>query len=176
LPIELLSFTAKANRNDAVLNWQTGAGKDLSSFEIERSANGTDFSSINEVNANASSTGSLYHYVDQDAARVGLDVFYRLKIKYTNGQHTYSDVEQVKFSGVAQKIVMIPNPAKDKVTIQGAGDFKHLRVVDIHGKLVLEQPVTGNNQEIDISRLAAGAYTVQLVNGSRIESLKLIKE
>jgi hypothetical protein len=176
LPIELLSFTAKANKDDAVLNWQTGAGKDISSFEIERSADGTSFNTINEVGANSAGTSSLYHYVDKDAQRVGENLYYRLKMKYTSGQLAYSNIEQVKFSNMVEQIVMIPNPAKEKITILGAADFQQVRVVDILGKLVLQQAITGNSQEVNISRLAAGAYTVQLVNGSRIESLKLIKE
>jgi hypothetical protein len=124
----------------------------------------------------AKAGSSFYHYVDQNAARLGEEVYYRLMMKYADGQHAYSAMQQVKFSVQLQQVVLIPNPAKDRVTIQGAGYFKQLRVVDIHGKLVLERAVTSSNQEINISTLAAGAYTVQLVNGSRIESLKLIKE
>ncbi|MGB5071551.1 MAG: lamin tail domain-containing protein, partial [Flavobacteriales bacterium] len=49
LPIELISFTAKANGDHVDLAWATASEKDNDHFNVERSADALDFAPISEV-------------------------------------------------------------------------------------------------------------------------------
>jgi hypothetical protein len=176
LPVQLLSFTAKANKANAVLNWQTSREYNLRGFDIERSADGSSYTKVGEVPSKGTSEVNLYHYVDQDAASVGKLLHYRLKLVEKSGVSSYSASEMVKFNDNFRQIAVVPNPAKDKVMVKGISDFTHLRLIDISGKVVLEQRIHQDNEELFLTNLAAGTYTIQLIGESGTDAIKLIKE
>jgi hypothetical protein len=64
-------------------------------------------------------------------------------------------------------IVMYPNPATQKLSIQ-IGDTSELKVMlfDLLGRKVLSKVLYKNNSDIDVSNLAAGTYIVQMQNDS----------
>lgn len=62
-------------------------------------------------------------------------------------------------------IVVFPNPAQNIVTVkwQNRGKFKKISVADQHGRLILSQPVSPSQQEVNISlRLPDGTYLIIL--------------
>ena len=65
-----------------------------------------------------------------------------------------------------EKLKIFPNPAKDKLMLQGTAQLQRtsVNIIDIHGRAVLyyvHQP-NGNDIAIDISTLAPGIYILQL--------------
>jgi hypothetical protein len=72
-------------------------------------------------------------------------------------------------------IRVTPNPATNIIAVTGAAGYR-LGLYSATGLRVLTAEITRNEQTIDISQLAAGAYLIQLVNGSGGEqSFKLVK-
>jgi uncharacterized delta-60 repeat protein len=73
-----------------------------------------------------------------------------------------------------------PNPTNDLLTIQlDASAFTngHLRVVATDGGVVMEQRMSGPREVLDVQRLVAGAYTVELVGpGGDLMVERFIKE
>jgi hypothetical protein len=51
-----------------------------------------------------------------------------------------------------------------------------LQVMDVHGKIVMEQQMKRNTQSIDVSKLAAGNYVVKISNGSSVITSKFVKQ
>jgi hypothetical protein len=71
-------------------------------------------------------------------------------------------------------IKVTPNPAKDFINISGLSGGETLRISDIAGTLVLLSKIENTQQQIDISRLKAGIYIVQISKGGQTQSVKLI--
>ncbi len=73
---------------------------------------------------------------------------------------------------------MFPNPATEKVSIQGLDDktFDKIELTDASGKTIYTYEVNGNTMEINTSELNAGLYFVNVSNANGMETLKLIKE
>jgi hypothetical protein len=69
-------------------------------------------------------------------------------------------------------ISIFPNPTSDIVYIEG--NYSQLKVVvyDILGKQVMNKPITNN---IDVSQLEKGIYILQLSDGDRLTTQRIIK-
>lgn len=78
----------------------------------------------------------------------------------------------------SSKFKMFPNPASDKVSVQGLDNknFDRIELTDASGKTILTQDVNGNTMEINTSLLNAGLYFVNIYDANGMETLKLIKE
>jgi hypothetical protein len=67
---------------------------------------------------------------------------------------------------------LFPNPAKDKLFIEG-GNFDKVVLYNVLGKEVL----TSNKKEIDISNLPKGVYNVTIIaDGKTIGTKKIVKQ
>ncbi|TZF81166.1 hypothetical protein FW774_19125 [Pedobacter sp. BS3] len=84
LPVTLTSFTAKKQGTTALLNWQTASEQDNAYFDILRSQDGSNFSSIARVTGKGTTTEySTYTFTDFNPQN-GLN-YYRLKQVDQNG-------------------------------------------------------------------------------------------
>lgn len=84
-------------------------------------------------------------------------------------------------NGIAQaevsEVRMYPNPAADRVTIDLQNTTANkIRMVDLYGRIVVEQDVDGQMEVIDLSHLANGMYFVQICNNGKVTATrKLMK-
>ncbi|MEO1413631.1 MAG: T9SS type A sorting domain-containing protein [Bacteroidota bacterium] len=88
-------------------------------------------------------------------------------------------VTNIDESEVRQRIQLMPNPTTGWITIQsvdGVGSVE-LNVRTMTGQLVLRQSVDlSQSQQVDLSSLARGIYTVELRNAQLIEVIKIVKQ
>ncbi len=178
LPIQLLNFTA-INENDEYvsLKWQTGMEENNDHFEILRSTDGMNFSTIATIKAvGNSSTLQSYAATDSKPAN-GLN-FYKLKQVDLDGRYTLSSVRSVRFgSGVAPLIY--PNPVTDVFTaVSGSELIREIVIYNIQGKAV--HFAMGNSTEADmkvnIASLSTGVYFLKVKTDKKVFQYKLIKE
>ena len=76
-----------------------------------------------------------------------------------------------------QEFAIYPNPANSKVYVTG-GQLKAIEITDIIGKVLIKQTVIdGEKEVIDVSRLNAGIYILQILktDGTTIKQ-KLVKQ
>jgi hypothetical protein len=173
LPVNLLNFTAAKCNAGVCLLWITENEQDFSHYVIEKSNDGINFVSINSVPAKNSNSRNSYNATDINPSnRVN---FYRLKMISLNGIIKYSDIIKVN-SGNPKLVSLLPNPANDFVVIKGAEDYKTLRIIDITGKIQLQQIIKTSIENINTSNLAAGVYFVQLIGDATTITLKLLKQ
>jgi hypothetical protein len=73
--------------------------------------------------------------------------------------------------------IIYPNPTSDRFVIENTnGQNLNLFVYNIIGELVLQRKLFKNKNEIDISSLATGMYTIRVTNNDRTVQKKIIKE
>lgn len=164
LPVELVYFRASLTPEKLVnLEWQTASELNNDVFEVERSQDGFDFTSIARINgAGTTSTKNDYSLLDQFP--LSGTSYYRLKQIDFDGSYTYSYLVPVKRGD--DPFTVYPNPAgKQWVTFN-----RKVNAVVINN---LNQ-IVGNYNEADgfeTSDLAPGLYLIRTQNG---EIFKLI--
>jgi autotransporter-associated beta strand protein len=171
LSVELADFSVKSKENATLLTWQTASEKDNALFQIERSANGTDFSPIGEVKG-AGNSAATKNYTFTDVSPLTGTNYYRLKAVDYNGAATLSKVVSVSFSSKNDgKIAIYPNPTRNELRLDfdatDAGTTL-VQVSDLMGRVVLSQNFTvakgANLLPFNVASLPSGTYFVK-VNG-----------
>lgn len=166
LSVGLVSLTAVKTGNDVRLDFTYSNDTGVTSFDIERSADGVTFNSIGTVAASATAPGNAgleKNYLFYDKRPLPSVDYYRLKIVDRNGGYTYSKTVAVAFNDVAG-ITVFPNPANDVVYVQLPAQQGPI-VLELHesaGKLVrtIQLQSAGGviSTSFDISGLARGVY------------------
>ncbi len=184
LPVTLSDFTAELSNGNALLNWKTAQELNTRSFEIQRSANASNYSAIGQMVASGNSTGARsYHFTDTEVKNAGNGVvYYRLKQIDNDGKFTYSKVVTVMLKSNAET-KLSPNPVADvaNLLITIAGPSKaQWQIIDMHGATVRKGSVSlekgTNHIGINLNTLIPGAYQL-LIRGENIENqLKFVKQ
>jgi hypothetical protein len=187
LPVQLFSFTGAKDAKGNKLQWITSSESNNRGFELERSADGKNFSSIAFVNTkaeNGTSHSSInYSFTDERAGNV--TAYYRLKQVDRDGKMTYSSsVVVIKGDKYGFEIASVyPNPAREKVNLvitTGISEKSNIIITDLNGRVVKQMNVgltAGDNYiTLDISSFANGSYLVRLINNrSDIKTTQFIK-
>lgn len=180
-PVKLSSFSVISKNNDALLSWSVeNQDANSSHFEIERSANGIDFSQIGTVNA-TSNTKESYSYTDENINLSGA-VYYRLKMVDKDGQSAYSDIKSIQLANAAFAVSLYPNPVQNltklKVTLDEAQVIK-VSVNNALGNMVKQYQIIGqkgsNEKTIDLSNVPSGSYMIRIEAGQNKKTLSVIK-
>ena len=162
-----VDFTALSATNKGITNlvtFTTANEKDLTAFQIERSATGTEWSSIGEVKAKGAST---YTFVDANPLPIS---YYRVRGVELSGKSIVSKIVSVN-TGKAKLTVLnvYPSQTKNNVTIDFdavANSNVTVSIKDITGRLVLTKNVKGtegvNNLTLDVSNLSSGLYIMSI--------------
>jgi len=182
VPVELTSFTARTNKNDVILNWQTATETNNQGFEIQRSSNG-DYRSIGFIDGHGTTT-EIQSYIFIDENVLPGEYSYRLKQMDYDGTTEYSKIVEVE---VAQPIEYslsqnYPNPFNPSTTISYSipkDGLVTLKVYDILGNEVVTlmnnlQTAGTKNITFDAGDLSSGVYYYRLVSGEFTSIKKLI--
>ncbi|HUM64375.1 MAG TPA: T9SS type A sorting domain-containing protein, partial [Chitinophagaceae bacterium] len=174
LPVDLLSFSASYNNDMANLKWSSDREMNFEKYIIERSFPGADFTAVGEKRASGNNGKTLYDWAEDLSNVNGSTFYYRLKMVDIDGKFSYSPVVMVKKDAKAiNGITISPNPvANSATTVRFTATNSssiELRVVDISGKLLLQQKnnVAEGTNSISINnldRLQPGTYLLQVLN------------
>ena len=191
-PVELISFTASAEKSNAIMKWTTATETNNYGFEVERrlvngqSSTVNSWSKIGFVHGNGTSSATHnYNFTDQTVTSGSYA--YRLKQIDNDGAYKYSNEAEVTIA--ASKVFVLnqnyPNPFNPTTTINYQLPMNgrvSLKVYDLLGRevavLVNEMKEAGSYEEkFDASKLASGIYFIQLnSNGQQnIKKMTLMK-
>ncbi|HRH69691.1 MAG TPA: T9SS type A sorting domain-containing protein [Flavobacteriales bacterium] len=174
LPIELISFDARADGDQVRLDWITASERDNDFFTVERSANGIDFSEVLRVDGAGNSTTTLV-YQDYDHWPLPGTSYYRLRQTDLDGTFSYSPAVPVVFGGLAERPLIVFGNSDVITAVHGFPSGSRYALLDMTGRIIAEGSTTMDNRtEFNVSGLSPGAYAVRLVNGDRSESTRFV--
>jgi len=167
-PLTLISFNAKRNTADVVLNWETVAEIDTKEFVIQKKS-GNDFIDIASVPTKNEASGAKYSYTDYNNTK---ETQYRLKMVDIDGKATYSDIRVVKAMSGTSDFIISPNPSKGevKVTLADISSSTNVQLIDNNGRVVKDVRINNTNV-ISFTGLASGVYMIRVVNGNSGQSI-----
>ena len=180
LPVSVQLKGKKLNGTNA-LYWTINEEKTISSYILERKAGkDNNYKPITTVAVQSLSGGNNYSFNDLNAA--GGTNWYRLRLKYKNGQSTYSNSISF-FNNSFTKVY--PNPAKDQLNIslssEKPADFT-IGLLDITGRSIYSNELKAIvNTTLVIGReknVLKGIYLLKVTNhtGSSVETYKILME
>lgn len=178
VPVNLVDFRGDAENKQVKLSWKTATEGNSKRFDIERSADGKNFSKIGEVAA-AGNSNAVRQYTAYDASPLTGINHYRLKLIDNDGGSTYSRVIHVSISGKGFDIY--PNPVSGKeiniVLGESTVGRSQVRIYDMNGRLRLssQQQVNSNNLVLKHD-LSPGLYIIMVRVNNKEHSRKIIIE
>ena len=170
LPIELLSFAPRCDKDHVIVEWSTVTEMNNDYFTVERDkGRGVgDWEVIGTVQgAGNSSQTRYYSFIDIDPL-YGTN-YYRLKQTDFNGQFEYFAPAEINCADDIDIIIIFPNPAFNLINYQISVSHESavtVKVMDVLSRNVIAQTYTIDagvtEKEMDISSLAAGPYLLQV--------------
>lgn len=176
LPVTFMGIVAKKITDNAVsVIWDVADEIDVKHYEVERSTNGVNFTTVGTVSAHGK---AAYSYTDNQA--VNGTVFYRVRNVDLDGKFKYSSVVRVTGKRT-MSIKMFPMPAFRNVTIQHdrTGTNASLTVTTMDGRTVKQMalPAASYQTNLELNGMAPGMYLVRLDDGNgAVETVKLVKQ
>lgn len=116
LPVEFISFTGKAEKDNAMLHWATATESNNKQFEVEHSLDGKQFKTIEIIPGGGTSFERLDYSFEHKAVPSGLN-YYRLRQVDYDETYAYSDVISIQLSGRKVDYNVFPNPSKGTFAI-----------------------------------------------------------
>lgn len=183
LPIDLLSFTARAKDRQVYLDWATAQERNGSHFEVERSQDGRKWEVIEKVTAQGNTIRvANYNTIDTDPY-YGIS-YYRLNKVDRDGASEYSEVRRVYIAAPNVSYVMSPNPASDVMYVEIMGEelqeqTTSIKLYNMKGEVALEQELaySGDAIMLDLNKLMAGSYIAKIYAGNAVlYSQQIVKQ
>lgn len=176
LPIELNDFKIQqAGNGSNLLTWSTLHETNASHFEIQRSLDGQNFTTVGQVTA-AGESNQLRSYSYSDRAATSADWYYRLLSADKDGRHRFSSVIKIKATATQhQGTGLFVSSSQVRFQFQSKG-ARTVRIFSLQG--VMQQQVKTNDMVLTMStsHLNSGNYIVQISNENGVtETLRFIK-
>lgn len=181
LPVSNIILTASSLRNSQVsIQWRTVGENNISSYQVERSTNGTSFTALATVSP---STAHSYNYVDASSNSMSV-VYYRIKVIDITGAISFSKVVICQLLIVNHQISVFPNPVSNgnfSIGLENIGKYT-ISLIDKLGHTVYSNTInhsnTTNLESISLNKkVATGSYILKATdaNGNTYNTTVIIK-
>jgi hypothetical protein len=180
LPVDFISFTAQPNDGNVDLNWVVGDNQEASSYEVDRSSDGVNFTKIAVLPNNADQTN--YSFVDANAG-AGTH-YYRVLETDQDGKSIYSKVVTATIGGGDFSVAVLNNPAVGKTDAQlqinaVSSGVAYIELWSLGGaRISLQQQAIGAGTttiSVPMSNLAPGSYVVKVMVNNNTHVAQVVK-
>ncbi len=181
IPVELVSFAARAEGTGVILNWITATETNNNGFEVERQS-GIQWERIGFVQGSGTTTEPISYSFSDNALSPAI-YKYRLKQIDFDGSYSYSNEVQVSVNipGTFSLEQNFPNPFNPSTSIQFSvprDAFVSLIVYNSLGqeaaKLIHGFMKSGNHTAVfNASGFSSGNYYYKLITGDNVEVRKM---
>jgi hypothetical protein len=158
LPVVFTNFTASSFEKNTILNWSIANEKNVKEYQIERSENGIDFSTIGKVEANLLAT---YQFIDESKSNTSL-AYYRIKAIDIDGKFISSKIIKVEKESKSSSVKIYPTivTGNTPIHIQHNESQAELMIYNMNGQLVKTQQVTSSTSNFVLNEISKGIYFV----------------
>jgi len=183
LPVAIINFIAYQKGGNVQIDWIALNEINVDHYEVERSTNGINFTSLGDVKALNNADNINYSKIDPSP--VNGKNFYRIKAVDKDGAITYTGIAQVNISNGKTSVSIYPNPVQNRIvnvqfTNLPAGNY-NLVLYNTLGQSVLSRKIehaggsATQNFMLPVNAVA-GAYIVKLFNKTFDFTSRLIVE
>ncbi|MDN3655634.1 T9SS type A sorting domain-containing protein [Ferruginibacter paludis] len=176
LPDSLFNFIGSYQNKTVILSWSTIGEINTKYFTIEKSFDQATFLPVGNITASGNPGESDYQFTDHLSLKAMN--YYRLKIVNADSLFTYSKIIAVA-APVSDKIIIFPNPAKDKITIRlvNVSATTDIVIADERGMIVKKLQLAAGILEtsVNIADLQPGVYSISFQSGQTKSIQQFVK-
>jgi hypothetical protein len=169
LPVKLTSFTATTSNDVVNIKWETAQENNNKEFELQRSANGKDWTNIATV-AGKGTTELKSNYAHTDRAPLRGVSLYRLKQIDYDGKNEISQVVAVKVGENGRfAFDVTPNLVVNNFKVVASEDLRSSEISifnTVGNRMNAVVNRNGNEANVDVSNLPSGQYIIRIQNGT----------
>jgi hypothetical protein len=162
LPVELLSFSADRCDQKVCLNWKTATEINSQRFDVERSADGLNWTKITELKAAGNSQRVLNYFTLDSEPLIGIG-YYRINMIDLDETSKYSQTKAIEFKN-GNQVQIYPNPSDVSIEIKNCENYNIVFIDDLSGRRVFTKEINSADVSLELSALQGGAYFVTLKN------------
>jgi len=177
-PVELLNFAGLYNHGNVDLTWQTATEVNNDYFELQRSVDGINFTTIGNIDG-AGNSSSVLDYKHTDMGVSGAILYYRLLQHDFDGTIKSSKIISVRLDKTGSApIVIMPNPFSSSFTLTKVyPESATVSVYDVLGRLLEQKVTTEGELSLTLGEsLSNGSYFVQYLTDKDSYTLRVEKK
>lgn len=175
VPVDLVSFTAKAAGETSILSWATASELDNSHFEVEHSTDGKTFQPIGRVEGHGTTVEpQVYNSTHNNPIKGGN--YYRLKQVDFDKSFEYSSIQTLSFKSRQITAKVYPSPSSHSLNIETEAALSSIEILDIRGNILLQRTYDkANKASINIEHLISATYFARIQIGDEVSLIKFVK-
>lgn len=179
--VRLSSLDARKDGSDARLDWSVVCYLEYARFEIQRSFDGTIYSTINSFEADKLRCKQPFNFTD---AGITTNAFYRIRVGDVDGKFYHSKIVAITGSEKRFEINSLTPTFVNSLTVlslsSASAGYAEIAITNLQGVLVKHLKINLNKGSTDIvintDRLAKGNYVVRVTNGSTgVKTARFVK-
>ncbi len=182
LPMKILSFQGSRAQTAVELQWNIAENETGDRFEIQRSFDGREFSTVGVLLTTEKSGVETYKFKDSQQSDV---IYYRLKAINKDNSIAYSEIIVLKGKqDASNRIALLQNPANENLTFtytSSKTSIVEITIFSIFGGKISSSRAnfTNGNNTFSLplnSTMVAGTYILEVKNNSERTITKFIKQ
>ena len=171
LPVTWLGIQAQwANESEVKVSWQVAQEENVKDYTVQESNDGNNF-----TNACTQFPTNANHYSCLIPASNNNLKYYRIRLEDIDGKISFSSMVTLR-NNISSSISVYPNPAKEKLYINGVSDFSKVVITDATGKIISRSILSSGEHFLNISHLSKGIYFLKIERGGNLQTLKFFKD
>lgn len=172
LNLSFINFNVTAKNKNGLIQFEVSGSESGSLFEIERSLNGIDFTTIGNLRC-ADALTAKYSFEDNSPIANTTKVFYRVKWNLLNGKTLYTQIKALSTVEKPLLVSIYPNPAQTSFTLnlEETTSVKNIELLDITGKQIHIKWITLSEHQLQVTTdegYADGIYNIRITAENRI--------
>jgi hypothetical protein len=182
LPVVITNFSGSIAGPLAQLTWSVAQNEDGELFEIQKSNDGRNFSTIARVKNTQTAGTDQYNFADVSFKGAA---YYRLKVINRNAASSYSKtiLLQEKNNSTGNKLTLLQNPVVSTINISYNASFAGTATVSlyttsgvkVYASTISLQRGTTQTTLATPNKVTPGAYILEVVHGTDRSLVKLVK-
>lgn len=182
LAVRLAQFSGVLQNKTALLNWSVADNQTAERFEVEQSPDGRNFTLCHSVAGTAKNGHETYQFTQPQNTSL---LYYRLRIIHKNGQHQYSKVLAMRDDKIKgqDQLVIFDNPVKEDLTFSFSASQKTTITIRLYNSagLISYSSKLNSIEGLNLVAIpgkylpAKGSYLVEVIDGSRRYTAKVVK-
>lgn len=175
LPLDWVSFQVKHEKGMNQLHWVTANEVNTHSFEVEKSYNGKDFTTLTSLLARGHQK-SQESYNHSDKHDFNGSIYYRIKQIDQDQMFSHSPIRSIHRQ-MDQTLEVYPTLVGDHTFLHAHKDMNaRILIINSTGQIVRDFPqqIQAGGQEIKFGELPGGVYMIRVEDGDIHETFKIV--
>lgn len=173
LPVTFSSFDTKLDGDQVVVSFSTSSESNNDFFEIQRSANGEDYSTIGNLAGTGNSNEERFYKFYDSGPLFGLN-YYRIKQVDFDGKYAYSDIRSVLVSYVENAFINA-YIRDNTLEINTSFESYDVSIFNHAGQQVKKIFDLTEKSVVDIHELPSGMYYISIHHFETTQTMKVVK-